>query len=100
MGKTLTLVATAALSLALAGAADAKTCKSFVGGGQTGPNPTRALAQSIAINKWQIAVTQKHSLQYANWGNASSKKVSCSTKTTIVGANAYRCIARAKPCVF
>jgi len=98
MTRSMVILVAAGLSLALAPAAVAKTCKPSVNGFSS-PGPIREVAKSLAMAKWKIVVTQKYTLQYSNWGNASSKSVTCTTKTTALGTNKYTCKAKAKPCI-
>lgn len=77
-----------------------KVCKNYITSTNTGPFPTRTSAEKAAEIKWGAAVTTFYSLQWANWANASGRSHSCAKKTSAVGANYWRCKAKAKPCIY
>ena len=74
----------------------AKVCRPAVSISDSGPTDSAAIA--LAKTRWTISVTQKHSAQWANWGNASSRSTSCKTVTSNVGLNLRKCLLSAKPC--
>jgi len=99
-----TLVLPAALTgclMALAGAAEAaKSCKAPVAGPTVRGHPTRATAEVGAVTVWSAKVADRHTLRFANWSNAEDKSFACSKYTTVVGINAWRCRATARPCAY
>jgi hypothetical protein len=87
--------------LGFAGAADAaKTCKPSVTGATVRGHPTRVTAEVAAATVWSTKVAGIYTLRFANWQNAEASSFSCSRYTTVIGINAWRCRARAKPCAF
>ena len=94
------LTAAIAFAFVPVAAQAAKVCKNTVQVPHSSYYPTEGLAKANAEVRWGVAVTRKYSLQWANWGNANSRKHICKTRTTVVGANGYRCRARAKPCIY
>jgi hypothetical protein len=93
-------VAVTAGCLGFAGAAEAaKACKLSVTGPTVRGHPTRVTAEVAAATVWSTKVAEVHTLRFANWANAENQSFSCSRYTTVIGINAWRCRATAKPCV-
>ncbi len=90
----------ASVLLANQSANAAKICRVSITSNTSTPSPTRALARASAVAKWSAKVTSRHNLSWANWDNARTKNYNCWRKTTVLGTNAWRCRARAKPCKF
>lgn len=93
-------VALAAGGIAFAGAAEAaKSCKLSVTGPTVRGHPTRVTAEVAAATVWSTKVAEVYTLRFANWANAEGKGFSCSKYTTVIGINAWRCRATARPCI-
>ena len=98
--RMLFVTAVAAGCIGFAGAADAaKICKPSVAGATVRGHPTRVTAEVAAATVWSTKVADIYTLRFANWANAEASSFSCSRYTTMIGINAWRCRARAKPCV-
>lgn len=93
-------IAAAFLTICALPADAARICKASHQSKTSTPLPTRALARASAVTKWSAGVSSRHGLSWSNWGNAIAKDYSCWRRTTVVGTNAWRCRARAKPCKF
>ncbi|MEX0953999.1 MAG: hypothetical protein WDZ83_02165 [Rhizobiaceae bacterium] len=99
--RLLIVTALVAVCAGFAGAAEAaKTCKVSVTGPTVRGHPTRITAEVAAATLWSTKVADVHTLRFANWQNAEASSFSCSRYTTVIGINAWRCRARAKPCAF
>jgi hypothetical protein len=98
-----TLLAVAALAvgaIGLTGAADAaKICKPTITSATVKGHPTRITAEGAAVVVWSAKVARIHTPRFANWQNADNQGFSCSRYTTVIGINAWRCRAMARPCV-
>ena len=94
------LLAMPVLAAATGESAAARVCKGPIIGTSSIASPTKGLAQANAEMRWGTKVTQTYSLQWSNWQNALDKKHLCQKKTTVIGANAWYCRAKAKPCIF
>ena len=99
--RMLFVTALAAACIGFAGAAEAaKICKVSLTGPTVRGHPTRITAEVAAAAMWSAKVADFYTLRFANWQNAEASSFSCSRYTTVIGINAWRCRARAKPCAF
>ncbi len=78
----------------------ARVCKTSLRSNTSASMPTRALARASAVTKWSAKVTSRYNLSWSNWDNALAKNYNCWRKTTVIGTNAWRCRATARPCKF
>lgn len=78
----------------------ARICKPVLNSGTAAAMPTRAMARATAATKWSARVTSSYGLSWSNWSNALGKDYNCWKRTTVIGTNAWRCRAAAKPCRF
>jgi isopentenyl diphosphate isomerase/L-lactate dehydrogenase-like FMN-dependent dehydrogenase len=78
----------------------AKVCKTTNYNSGAAWGPTKATAKAAAMSSWSATVALNNGPKFANWGNATSKSLPCAMKTTAVGANAWVCHAKAKPCAY
>lgn len=94
-------LAASVLAISVNGSQAARICKSrSILSVNSIPSPTRSFAKANAEARWGTRVTQTYSLQWSNWANATSKKHYCNKTTTVIGANVWRCRARARPCIY
>ncbi|MBO6716878.1 MAG: hypothetical protein JJ913_02855 [Rhizobiaceae bacterium] len=100
--KTMLIPAVMAAGLiGFTGAAEAaKTCKLSVSGPTVRGHPTRVTAEVAAATVWSTKVANIYTLRFANWTNAENSSFSCSRYTTVIGINAWRCRATARPCAY
>ena len=96
---TLALAASAVVMTAHESRA-AKVCKSALSSSNSIASPTRGLAEANAEVRWGTKVTQTYALKWSNWANADDRKHYCKKTTSVIGANVWRCRARAKPCIY
>jgi hypothetical protein len=96
--KLLSVAALAAIiGLAASPAQADKVCKPRVLGAAA-HGPIRATVEARAVAFWTARATARHTLQYANWDNASDRSVGCRRYTSVLGVNLWECRARANPC--
>ena len=99
-----TLLTIAALSIGCVGltgtAEAAKACKSSITSASVRGHPTRVTAEAAAVVVWSARVAAIHTARFANWTNAENQGFSCSRYTTVIGINAWRCRAMARPCAY
>ena len=97
--RALLLVAAPLLAGWISAADAALVCKPLLKGIEPIGLPGRPPAETAAIVQWSSQATALYTLRYANWGNATSRRVTCKRVTQPLGNNVYFCQAQARPCV-
>jgi len=93
------LVAAALLIMASPAVALASSCKPALSndGARSG---NEAVAQNLAIARWEHKARRIYGAAYDNWGKAVSTRISCkeTALTNVYGRPSYVCEIKGKPC--